>query len=94
VGGFTKLQDIDPSRGDKRIAANPRESAFRRKIILGGTAYGADPIFGQFLKRGPGFDPAFRIPHSRVVDIATNIAGVLFHLFSSFLLSFWPSGKA
>jgi hypothetical protein len=71
-----------------------RESAFRGKIILGGAAYGADPFFGEFFKSGPGFDPVFRIPHGRVVNIATNIAGVLFHLFFSFLLFFWPSGKA
>jgi hypothetical protein len=68
---------------------------FRRKIILGGTAYGAAPFFGEFFKSGPGFDPAFRIPYGRVVNIATNIAGVLFHLLFSFLvLILWPHRKA
>jgi hypothetical protein len=68
---------------------------FRRKIILGGTAYGADPFFGEFFKSGPGFDPALRIPHGRVVNVATNIAGVLFHLIFSFLvLILWSHRKA
>ena len=83
-GGFKMLQNIDPSRRDKRITGNARESAFRGKIILGRAAYGADPVLGEFFERSPGFNAAFRIPDSRVVDITTNIAGVLFHLFLSF----------
>jgi hypothetical protein len=76
-------------------SANPQESTFGRKIRLGGSADRAGPTIGKFLEGGPGFDSVFRVPHGRVVHITANVAGILFHLFFSFLVFFIrPSGKA
>jgi hypothetical protein len=68
----------------KKEVGKALELLFGRKIGLGSPANRADPIRGQIFKRSPRLDPAFRIAHCGVINIATNIADVLFHILFSF----------
>ena len=53
---------------------------FRREIILAYTANRADPVFRQIIKRCSSLYTVIGIALCRIVDVATSIAYVPFHI--------------
>jgi hypothetical protein len=54
---------------------------YRDKLLLAGSANGADPIRRQFLERGVGGDIIVRVSFGRIIDIAANLTLVFLHGF-------------
>ena len=56
---------------------------YRLKIVLPHAAKRTNPIGRYIFKRRPRCYSAIRIPHCRVVNVATNCTNILFHHFRS-----------
>jgi hypothetical protein len=56
-------------------------SIYRGKLILGGSANGADPVSGQAFKRSIGGNLGVRITFGRIINVTTNLALIFLHNF-------------
>jgi hypothetical protein len=61
-------------------------SVLRLKILLAGSAHGANPIIGNGFKGCPSGNSAVGIPLGRIIDVATYCTNVFFHLTALFLV--------
>jgi hypothetical protein len=61
-------------------------SIFGRKIRFTRPANRASPTIRDFLEGSPCGNAVFRISHGGIINIPTNIAGVLLHIHFSFRL--------